>query len=212
MDFCGGGGLNDTTSIAAVDTATRQNDDSAGGLLHQLTQERDAGLGRGGLTGSEDTGTTKVDELFQGILRPVAAVESPVEGDGTAISSSHPAAGGFEVDIAARRKGTHNDAIGPGTNGGTNVTLHQRHLLGRIDEGTFDRSDQDMDAEVGVTLADGLKQSDAGREAIQRESLAQLYAPRATKNGLTYAVEGAATHLEERGEAPYAPPMGGARL
>ena len=69
-----------------------------------------------------------------------------------------------------------------------------------------------MDAEVGVTLADGLKQSDAGREAIQREGLAQLYAPRATENGLTSAVEGAAAHLEERGEAPYAPPMGGDRL
>ena len=198
MDFGGAGGIEDAAGIGAVDTATGQDDDAAGGLGDQLTEEGDAGLGSGLLARGKDAGTTQLDELFKGFSGLAATVESTMESDGTTIGGIYPPAGGIKVDVAIGSEGSHDDCIGTGMDDLAHLAFHL--LYGRviIDESPINRTDKDVDAQVGEPLANGADEGEVGGKTIQRQVTAELDTTGTTQNGLLHAVEGTGANLKER--------------
>lgn len=141
--------------IFGIDSGSAQDCYPAGGFLYELTEERDACLGGGLLSGGEDAVTAEVYELSECQDGVAAYVECAMEGDAYgAVCRALPCMGYHagcldEVYVALGGEGAYHYAVGSVPDGHLYVGKCLAVFHGGIDEVSLARSYEDVDLDCG---------------------------------------------------------------
>ena len=145
VDLSGTSGVKNAAGIVGRDASTGHDDDASFGLKDELAKQGDAGFGRGGLSGGEDTRAAKGDDVFEGLKGIAGMVESAVEGDLHTLGGINETAAKRHVDVAIGGQCTDDYAINSESMSEANVAEHRFGLSFVIDKIAFTWTDEDVE-------------------------------------------------------------------
>lgn len=204
--------LQDATGIGRINTATRHYDDAAISLLHQASQQVNAGLGRGSLSRSEDTVETKLNEGFKRSEWIAAEVESTMERHGDrrkeisllkitfgkinilTLCSIEEAAASLYVDITIGGKGSYHHAIDTGTASCENIIDNDILLDLSIEEVTATGPNEDILSDA-INSHGSLYKTDAGCQSTLIKTATEFYARCSTLRSMENGGDGTGTNF-----------------
>ena len=196
MDLGGTSGVEDAASISGGDASTGHDDDASFGLKDELAKQGDAGFGRGGLSGGEDTRAAKGDDVFEGLKGIAGMVESAVEGDLHILGGIDETAAKRDVDVAIGGQCTDNYAIGTESVDKVDVAEHRFGLSFVIDKIAFARTDEDVEFQALDTTS-ALDRFGRGSEPVKFEGRAEFDTLGTALSGCLGACKVARTDFED---------------
>ena len=198
MDFSGSGFSKDAMGVGAGDAASGEDGESTHflGELDEGTKLGDAGFGGGGSTRGEDATDPQGCKPTEGRGLVGDEVEGTMEGEGEILGGEKETKGGLDVDVAIGREGTTDDGGRTCGHGLVDVAFHDAHLRLGIDKVAFTRTDEDVDEQVGIDVAQLTDETDGRCESIQRERRAEFYAPGSAFDGSDRRGKASAAYFE----------------
>lgn len=195
MDLGSTGGVKDAASISGGDASTGHDDDAAIGLKDELAKQGDAGFGRGGLSGGEETRAAQGNDVLEGLIGVVGLVEGAVEGDLHTLGGINETAAKKHVDVAIGGQCTDDYAIGSELLSEANVAEHRFGLSFVIDKIAFARTDEDVEFQALDTTS-ALDRFSRGSEPVKFEGRAEFDTLGTALSGCLGAGEVACTYFE----------------
>ena len=196
MDLGGTSGVEDAASISGCDASTGHDDDASFGLKDELAKQGDAGFGRGGLSGGEDTRAAKGDDVFEGLKGIAGMVESAVEGDLHTLGGIDETAAKRDVDVAIGGQCTDDYAINSESMSEANVAEHRVGLGFVIYKIAFTRTDEDVEFQALDTTS-ALDRFGRGSEPVKLEGRAEFDTLGTALSGCLGACKVARTDFED---------------
>ena len=196
MDLGGTSGVEDAASISGCDASTGHDDDASFGLKDELAKQGDAGFGRGGLSGGEDTRAAKGDDVFEGLKGIAGMVESAVEGDLHTLGGIDETAAKRDVDVAIGGQCTDDYAINSESMSEANVAEHRVGLGFVIYKIAFTRTDEDVEFQALDTTS-ALDRFGRGSEPVKFEGRAEFDTLGTALSGCLGACKVARTDFED---------------
>ena len=195
MDLGGTSGVKDAAGIVGRDASAGHDDDASFGLKDELAKQGDAGFGRGGLSGGEDTRAAQGDDVFEGLEGVASLVEGAVEGDLHTLGGINETAAKRYVDVAIGGQCTDNYAIGTESVGKVDVAEHRFGLSFVIDKIAFARTDEDVEFQALDTTST-LDRFGRGSETVKLEGRAEFDTLSTALSGCKRAGEVAGAYFE----------------
>ena len=145
VDLGGTGQVEDAAGVGGGDASAGHDDDAAVGLKDELAKQGDAGFGRGGLSGGEDTRAPQGDDVFECLIRVAGMVEGAVEGDLHTLGGINETTAKRHIDVAIGGEGADDYAISSELVSEANVAEHRFCLGFVIDKIAFTWTDEDVE-------------------------------------------------------------------
>ena len=196
VDLSGTGGVEDAAGIVGSDASTRHDDDASIGLKDELAKQGDAGFGRGGLSGGEETCAAQCDDVLEGLIGVAGMVESAVEGDLHILGGIDETAAKRDVDVAIGGQCTDDYAISTESVGKVDVAEHRFGLSFVIDKIAFTRTDEDVEFQALDTTS-ALDRFGRGSEPVKFEGRAEFDTLGTALSGCLGACKVARTDFED---------------